>query len=156
MKLELTPSRDGTSTRLAVVVRGLGSGLLVKDVAALIAAEVPNADIALASYNTTLFSNAPADREAYELALEIERKVQERRKRGGSYSSIILIGHSIGALLVRAAYLMAAGYRSTTQNQLAPAAWARPAAVGANQPANAPYVERLVLLSGLNNGWTTA
>jgi pimeloyl-ACP methyl ester carboxylesterase len=156
MNLELTPSRDGTSTKLAVVVRGLGSGLLVQDVAALIAAEVPNADIALAMYNTSLFSNAPADREAYELALEIERKVEERRTRGGSYSSIILIGHSIGALLVRAAYLMAAGYRFTTQNQLAPAAWAQPsAAVGANQPANAPYVERLVLLSGLNNGWTT-
>jgi pimeloyl-ACP methyl ester carboxylesterase len=156
MNLELTPSTDGTSTKLAVVVRGLGSGLLVQDVAALVAAEVPNADIALATYDTTLLSNAPADREAYELALEIGRKVEERKKRGGSYSSIILIGHSIGALLVRAAYLMAAGHRFTTQNQLAPAAWARPSpAIGANHRINEPYVERLVLLSGLNNGWTT-
>jgi len=156
MRLELTQSKDGTSAKLAVVVHGLGSSKLMQDVAAFLETELPNADIARARYDSSLFSDSPADREAYELALEIGRKVGERKSRGGSYSSIILVGHSIGALLVRAAYLMAAGYRITTQNQLAPASWARPTpAIGGEQAQNEPYVERLVLLSGLNNGWTT-
>ena len=156
MNLELTLSKDGTSSILAVVVHGLGSSRLVKDVVALVGNELPSADIAQARYDSSLFSDKPADREAYELALEIGRKVEARKERGGSYSSIILLGHSIGALLLRAAYLMAAGYRITTQNQLTPTSWARPApAIGDEQARKEPYVERLILLSGLNNGWTT-
>ena len=156
MRLDLTQSKDGTSSKLAVVVHGLGSSKLIKDVVTLLGNELPDADIAQARYDSSLFSNSPADKEAHELALEISRKVEAREKSGKSYSSIILLGHSIGALLLRATYLMAAGYRITTQDQLTPTNWARPAPeTGNKQVKKGPYVERLILLSGLNNGWTT-
>jgi hypothetical protein len=57
--------------RLVVLVHGLGSSKLMDDVATLVAECLPDADIVTAKYNSSLFSNSPADDEAHALAWEI-------------------------------------------------------------------------------------
>lgn len=156
MDLQLTPSQNGTARRLVVLVHGLGSSKLMDDVETLVKECLPDADIATAQYNSSLFSNSPADEEAHALALEIGRRLEDKAKASGGYDSIILVGHSIGALLLRAAYLLATGATITTCQPLVRQDWARPGPPPQSEEAQTgPYVERVILLSGLNNGWTT-
>ena len=137
---------------LVVVVHGLGAPVLMNDVVQLVREVRPDAHIAVADYNARLFSNEPPVELSRDLALEIGRKVSAARVRGAPYQSIVLVGHSIGALLIRAAYLMATGSEFTGVGRIAPESqtWARPARDTADA---GPYVHRIVLLAGINNGW---
>lgn len=72
--------------------------MLMDDVVTLIRECLPDSDIAMAKYNSSLFSNSPADKEAPALALEIGRLVEDKAKESGSYEEIFLIGHSLGGL----------------------------------------------------------
>jgi hypothetical protein len=140
LALSLTPAATGHGERLVVLVHGLGTPALLDDVAELVRQALPTADIAVAAYNAGLFSNIEAGIQARQLALGIGELVEAR-----PYRSIILVGHSIGALLLRAAYLMARGARFPEVDAI-PAdlrRWAEP-----------PMVERMVLLAGLNQGWS--
>jgi pimeloyl-ACP methyl ester carboxylesterase len=66
----------------------------------------------------------------------------------GGYDRIILVGHSAGALLARKLYIAACGsHEMAPLEQELLSGCARPRAWAA-------HVERLVLLAGMNNGWS--
>src|SRR6185312_10771678 len=73
----------------------------------------------------------------------LERTWEAREKTGGSYERIVLIGHSVGALLARKAYVYGLG---ATEDQTV---FERPTAA---RPW-AQKVERLILLAPMNRGW---
>ena len=70
---------------------------------------------------------------------------RQEQSAGGCYESITLIGHSVGALLARKVYVCACG--STPVAPLEPG-FATASAVWSSR------VERLILLAGMNRGWT--
>ena len=66
----------------------------------------------------------------------------------GHYNRIILVGHSAGALLARKLYIAACG-----NHQFAPLERELEHSCTSPRPW-ATHVERLVLLAGMNNGWS--
>jgi pimeloyl-ACP methyl ester carboxylesterase len=70
------------------------------------------------------------------LAVNLAEAIQTNLDVYGSVDDIVMMGHSMGALLVRQAYLMGLG---SSTNQLLPQEWA-------------DRVSRLVLLAGINRG----
>ena len=139
----LKPARDAP-TDLVVIVHGLRKRML-ETVPPVVAERLPHADILLPTYEAGPLSN----RSGVDLADEISDAIQSQCDRhlrtvGTPYQRIILIGHSRGALLVRKAYVFARG-----ENQ---ELW-----VGGLRPKPRPWaasVERIILLAGLNRGWS--
>ena len=72
----------------------------------------------------------------------------DKRWETGRYDRIILAGHSAGALLARKLYIAACG-----NHRFAPLEKELATSCGSARPW-AAYVERLVLLAGMNNGWS--
>jgi pimeloyl-ACP methyl ester carboxylesterase len=70
-----------------------------------------------------------AEKAAWELKATIDEKCS-----GGGYADIVLIGHSMGGLLVRQAYLMASGYQTGQRSR-----WQ-------------PLVSKIVLFAATNRG----
>lgn len=104
-----------------------------------------DADILAPNYNASAFANTSLIRTAAQLDLEIQRVVENKKKSGGEYNDIILVGHSIGALLARKAYLYSQG-------------------IGADHPLGISRIKhtkwhqkvsRIILLAGMNRGWST-
>ena len=91
----------------------------------------------------SIFSNVSCYELAWDLVCLIEAALEERRKRdGGEYERVILIGHSIGALIVRKAVVFAHGQTQDAPVQPAPTArpWAQ-------------KIERVILFAAMNRGW---
>jgi len=102
----------------------------------------PQAHIMSLDYNRHAFSNGDAFRIAELLDDKLEAVQQERH-----YSSIVLVGHSMGALLVRKAYVYGCGkVEDAPRNREARAATREPRRW-------VKQVERFVLLAGMNRGW---
>lgn len=143
------PQRRGQSLQLVVIVRGLGTSLYVADLQRAIeeSEEWADADIINVQYNSELLSPEMPVWLADNLNLSIEDAVQKRcskdreGKEGKGYQEIVLVGQSIGALLVRAAYAMGYGKTFKDQTHPEPSQW-----VG--------LPVRLVLLAGINLGWS--
>ncbi|MGZ8212928.1 MAG: hypothetical protein ACXWTP_00300, partial [Methylosarcina sp.] len=99
-----------------------------------------NSDILIPRIPASLFSIA----DPVEITREILNKVDEVWDGNGQYSSIILIGHSLGALLARKLYVYACGKNQGVPFEIAynkPKLWAG-------------KVERIILLAGMNRGWS--
>jgi pimeloyl-ACP methyl ester carboxylesterase len=99
-----------------------------------------NADILIPRIPAGVFSIA----NPVEITSEILNKVDEIWDSNGQYSSIILIGHSFGALLARKLYVYACGENQGVPFEIAdnkPRIWAS-------------KVERIILLAGMNRGWS--
>lgn len=102
-----------------------------------------DADLLMPSYPSSIWSNADPVLIADELVQAIDRAIAARRERdGGDYEEVILVGHSLGALLIRKAYAIA---RGATEELVGVVGQPRPW-VG--------RVTRLVLLAGVNRGWS--
>jgi pimeloyl-ACP methyl ester carboxylesterase len=99
-----------------------------------------NADFLIPNIPTGLFSLA----DPVELTCEILEKVDEVYKNNGGYKNIILVGHSLGALLARKLYVYACG-----ENTGAPFE-----KLGIEQREWAGKVSRIILLAGMNRGWS--
>lgn len=106
---------------------------------------IPEADLLVPSYNNVWFSNENPYRVAECLDELIHYQYNKAIKNGHVYSKIILVAHSLGGMIMRKAYLFGNGFtqdrRSSEGKRTTPKAWAK-------------QVERIVLLSGLNNGWS--
>src|SRR5436190_6809780 len=104
--------QNGSSKVLVVVVHAFTLGRKhLRDVVDVIREQLPDADIYLPEYPAGLFSNTDLGRIAFEIStriVELERD-RARRLEGKPYEEIILVGHSLGALPVRMAYLIARG-----------------------------------------------
>jgi alpha-beta hydrolase superfamily lysophospholipase len=117
------PQQTGGTTTLFVVVHGLDNGLHYPSI---VGALKPNGDVLPLRYPNGYLSNA----EPQNLADSIARAVS-LAYRPDRHQHIVLVGQSMGALLVRRALLDA---------ETGQAAWAR-------------AVTRVVLLAGMNRGW---
>jgi pimeloyl-ACP methyl ester carboxylesterase len=109
-----------------------------------IAEEAPDADLLVPFYEASFFSNADPFWLASRLDDLIASTWESRIKRGAPYEHIVLIGHSIGALLVRKAYVYALGV--TDDHPVSFARHQRPKAWSSK-------VERLILFAPMNRGW---
>ena len=111
---------------------------------------MPNADIVLPKLPAGTFSFADPNAIVQQLLELIDRAWAERQHcpDGQSYARIILVGHSLGALLARKVYVCACG-----QNADAPF---EPEIVQRGEPTRewASKVERIILFAGMNRGWT--
>lgn len=81
-------------------------------------------------------------------------KKVDLRQREHRYEHIIIVGHSIGALLARKFYIHACGEPSATDGYQQLRAPFEPAVENRNGYDWADKVERLVLLAGMNLGWS--
>lgn len=118
----------------------------MRDVISVTRQALQDADILAPNYNSSAFANTSLARTAAQLDLEIQRVVENKKKSGGEYIDIILIGHSIGALLVRKSYLYSLGIGADH-----PLGFSRVKHTDWNQK-----VSRIILLAGMNRGWSTS
>jgi pimeloyl-ACP methyl ester carboxylesterase len=122
--------------RLLVVVPGIGGHTsqfsLLLDLLKASPSWAADTQILLYDHNRGIFSRKLAAQIANDLAILIEGEWLEK----GSFEDIVLIGHSMGALLVRQAYLTGLG---SSLNRMRPKPWAS-------------KVSRMVLLAGINRG----
>jgi pimeloyl-ACP methyl ester carboxylesterase len=98
----------------------------------------------------SLFSMTDPNRIVADLLTEINKKVDNAEKEGQPFEHIILVGHSLGALLARKLYVVACGeiskapfegiYRRDSSALLEAKPWA-------------DKITRVVLFAGMNRGW---
>lgn len=146
--------KNGTSERLVVLLHAWnGHAADLADVKATVLRQLPNSDVLALEYAADIFSN----NDPFELASKLDRRLEQvandARSKGAPYRSIILVGHSAGALILRRAYLYGMGYRSDhfapELRQLEPR--------GSTPPSTwVTAVDRMVLLASMNRGWDLA
>jgi pimeloyl-ACP methyl ester carboxylesterase len=154
MLVDAHVERRGASRDLVVLVHGYTlTATSLGEVRACVADERPDSDILAPTYPASLFGNMDPSVVAAHLNDCIEAIWNDRIARGASYASVILIGHSLGALIARKAYVFGRGQgqdhptvvradrADAPAMQLAPSQWA-------------DRVERIVLLAGTNRGWS--
>jgi alpha-beta hydrolase superfamily lysophospholipase len=139
-------------TNTAVISRGQHRELVVmvhafemttdrlRDVREATEAALPDADLLVPEYPANLLSNASPILLADRLSATVQEAFDAKPN---GYDRVILVGHSIGALMVRKAYVVA---RGETQEL----------AIEGLQPRPRPWarkVSRIVLLAGMNRGW---
>lgn len=107
----IEPKPHGRSTHLVVAVHGwTASSTTLAGVCAAVNNALPNADLLIPDYPAGLFSTAdPIEITEATLVKCIADAVKNRKSKGGAYEEIVFIGHSLGALLVRKAYVFAKG-----------------------------------------------
>src|ERR1700746_817846 len=135
--------KSGSSKRVVVVLHaGALKGTKLSDVVGAVRAAVEDADIYVPDYPAGFWSSIPPQLLAEDLADRIDSLEKSRRIDGISYETITLIGHSLGALLARKAYVIARGQtQDCREPERQPQRWAM-------------LVDRIVLLAGMNRGWS--
>ena len=110
-----------------------------------------DADLLVPEYNSSTFSNSDLFRIAGRLQEIIDRVARDRRDAdgdGAGYEEIYLVGHSIGALLLRKAFIYGHGIMDDHPSAVSTVAKDKQAArewVG--------KVDRFILLAGMNRGF---
>jgi pimeloyl-ACP methyl ester carboxylesterase len=142
----LQPSGEDNAKVLAIVLHGWGgSPASMKDVIETTKSTLK--DLGVDVYAPRLpysfrLKSVRAEKVVVDLLNEIDRIVEKR----GPYRQIIIIGHSLGALIARRLFLVAAGKPPGFQSEMPfaeeekPRAWAK-------------LVDRLVTLGAFNRGW---
>lgn len=136
----------GKHRELVVVVHGwTGNINSMQGVQQAIEQKRPDADLLMIEYPAQLFSNADPFRLASQFEEEINKRYEEHK-----YDRITLMGYSIGALLVRKAYVYGSGTVEDApfsdahgQTSREVHEWVR-------------HVDRIVLLAGTNRGFSLA
>jgi pimeloyl-ACP methyl ester carboxylesterase len=140
--------RRGLSRSLVVLVHGWAGGPdALSEVREVIERSLPDADIIEPRFRTGLTANTDVFEVAAVLEAMIESAVEDRDAASsvaGGYEDVVLIGYSLGALLVRKAYVYAAGMREDYPISGLP---------GGPRPWTA-RVRRIILLAGMNRGWS--
>jgi alpha-beta hydrolase superfamily lysophospholipase len=140
-----SPSFNPKAKHLVVVLHAFNNSREnLEDVINEIRHVYPHSDISSPSYNAGVFANASLSDIAAQLNDGIQEIVDAKHQSGQTYDEIILVGHSIGALLARKIYLY--GYGNSPDHPL-------------GQRANTPkawvdQVTRIILLAGMNRGWS--
>lgn len=103
-----TPATQQPARELVVMVHGWTRGpSRLGDVQKAVVELLPDADVLIPAYDSRMLSNADPVR----LAADLEHEIHRRFRAGpnGGYDRVTLIGHSVGALLVRKAFVFASG-----------------------------------------------
>ena len=151
MKLQRTDVTKGTqgSRRLVVLVHGWWASLpyfSIVDARDAIREILPDADLLEPRYRSHIASNTDPIAVAEELTDVIEFACEERRIASDAqeYQEIILIGYSLGSLIVRKTFVLGAMSRTADD-----------AASTVDRKYKWPHkVSRIILLAGINNGWS--
>ena len=132
------------SRQLVVIMHGSNSTSLdLKDVRSAVEEGLPDADLMMPTYPSRWYSSADPIRISEALVHAISEAVEDQAK-SEPYKDIILVGHSMGALLVRKAYVYA---RGQTQD------WNPESPIRPKPRTWTSQVNRIILLAGLNRGW---
>ena len=107
---------------------------------------IPNAEVWVPKLPAGTLSFADPD----QIAIDLVKKIDDLWNARKGYEKIIFVGHSLGGLLARKAYILACGdteestfdqnLKSTQPSFAKPREWAS-------------CVERIILLAGMNRGW---
>lgn len=126
----------GRADTLVVAVHGLSGAPSLNGLKDLVRRSLPNADLIAPSYPSHPLSNVDAYNFADTLEAEIHAAYQQHQ-----YQRIVLIGHSMGAVLLRKVLVWAHGVEDDRPHKLGERAWAA-------------KIERFVSLAGINRGWS--
>lgn len=124
--------------RLVVLVHGLTGLESFKPAIQLAREALPNSDLLIVDFDSWIFSNA----NPYGIANSIERQIH-KVDRSGAYDEIVLVGHSLGGMLLRKALLWGNGLEDDRQtfNKRGERRWVF-------------KVSRFVSLATINRGWS--
>lgn len=147
-RTEVTKGAQG-SRRLVVLLHGWWASLphfSIADARDTIREVLPDADLLEPRYRSHIAANTDPVTVAEELTSVIEFAFEERRIAADAqeYEDVILIGYSLGSLIIRKAYILAAMSRTADDNAFRVERkykWPR-------------KVSRIILLAGINNGWS--
>jgi pimeloyl-ACP methyl ester carboxylesterase len=116
----------------------------------VIRCEWPKADVYRPDLPASLFSMANPNRIVAELLVDIDELFADAQRKNIPYEHIVLVGHSLGALLARKLYVVACGelskaplepeFKQIYSKTVATRIWAA-------------KVSRIILLAGMNRGW---
>lgn len=138
--------KRGASSELVVLLHGYDGGpTKMRHVRAVVAEKLENADIFVPTLPIDAFSFADPFRVVNDVIDQIGRHWENREVAGESYHRIILVGHSVGAVIARKVYVQACG-----ENADAP--WGQ-TGLGKGSRSWAGAVTRIVLLAAMNRGW---
>ncbi len=147
---EPPPDCDVDKRKLVVAVHGVGGGFeRIGPLVDFINTQLPEANILPIRYTTGRLSNSDPFSMSRGIDDVIARHYSECARETG-YDSIVLVGYSAGALLVRQAYLNGLG--GATTDGLLPMAASR----HQHRPQQewTTKVDRIVLFAGMNRGWS--
>lgn len=146
----------GRRTELVVLVHGMGKlSDRLADVRAVLRSARPDADLFAPKlgYADSLLCKDQAESIVAALVAQIDAFDAARGEAG--YSSITLVGHSLGAVIARKIAIVAYGEQRTPDGDV-PAPFEREFAPFRAPRAWADRIGRLVLLAGMNRGWSAA
>lgn len=139
----------GSSNKLVVLLHAYMSGPQhLRPVRNIVAEQFPDADLFTPSYPAYWHSMSQPE----EIVASLLRRVDQLwMKNSGKYESIILVGHSLGALLARKLYVCACG---EPDNRISFEPELQRSDLNTHDPRDwAQKVDRLILLAGMNRGW---
>jgi pimeloyl-ACP methyl ester carboxylesterase len=126
------------SRTLVVLVHGLSGREGIEPVVTLAKELFPGADLLVPRYPVGLLANS----DPYGIANQLEREIHAAHTRN-TYASIVIVGHSMGAMILRKALLWGYGLEEDR------------ARFGARSKREwVERVERFVSLAGINRGWS--
>ena len=103
---------------------------------------IPDVDILTPELPIEFWSLERPERIVADIVAVIDDAWRSRQTLGGDYTRILMVGFSFGSVFVRSVYAAAAGARGdATVDAASVKPWAK-------------HVSRIVLLAGLNRGWT--
>ncbi|MGU3387852.1 alpha/beta fold hydrolase [Methylobacterium sp. D53M] len=145
---------------LVVMIHGYdGSGEQMAPIRTIARHHLPDADIFIPTlpYSRTrsYLCMVSAETIMRGLTEAVDDLVRQRREEGGEYSELYIVGYSFGAVLARRLVVLAFGeqkdingavpapFETDLQHFRAPRSWA-------------PRIRRLILLAGMNRGWSVS
>ncbi|NUO77649.1 MAG: hypothetical protein HOQ32_16760 [Lysobacter sp.] len=141
-RLVLRPSAAGAADTLVVAVHGMPGVVKFAGALALIAETWPEADHLVVDYHDSWLRGFISSADARAVADAIEQGIHAEFKRG-QYQRVVLVGYSAGASLLRKALVWAYGEEED-----------RIAFGRRGKRAWVDKIERVVLLAGMNRGWS--
>jgi pimeloyl-ACP methyl ester carboxylesterase len=155
MSRYLQPGRN--RSELIILIHGLGNASKrLKDARKILRAERPDADIfaPLLPYGEDALCTVKAECIVADVLEYIDELVDQRGGENG-YKSIAIVGHSFGAVLARKIAIVAFGEQRNVDGDV-PAPFEREFAAFRTARPWARRIRRLVLLAGMNRGWSPA
>jgi pimeloyl-ACP methyl ester carboxylesterase len=133
-------TQEGGHTRLVVLVHGLAGRRSFEPAVELARAALPSSDLLVFDYDSRALSNASP----YAIANTIERRIHDTHT-ANEYQEIVLVGHSLGGMLLRKALVWGGGFEEDREDH------------GLRGAREWPHrVSRFVSLASINRGWSIA
>lgn len=140
VQLQFVPAAEPAAgpRSLVVLAHGMAGRRSVDGLARLVQQTLPRADLAVLDYDSRPFANTDPYNAANVLELQVHALVQQH-----GHAEVVLVGHSAGVALLRKAFVWAQGLEQDRRS------------FGLRGPRHwAGRVSRIVMLAGINRGWS--